>query len=68
MVTRRTLLKTAAAAAATAVFPTPASPTRIGLFWRRRVRMSTTCRSTKSQPSTGSIFPALARAVRSIVN
>jgi hypothetical protein len=26
----------------TAVFPTPASPVRIGLFWRRRVRMSMT--------------------------
>ena len=25
----------------TAVLPTPASPVRIGLFWRRRVRMST---------------------------
>ncbi len=24
----------------TAVFPTPASPVRIGLFWRRRVRIS----------------------------
>ena len=24
----------------TAVFPTPASPVRIGLFWRRRMRMS----------------------------
>jgi hypothetical protein len=51
----------------TAVFPTPASPTRMGLFWRRRVRMSTTCRTSKSRPSTGSIFPARALAVRSTV-
>ncbi len=44
----------------TAVLPTPASPTRIGLFWRRRVRMSTTWRISKSRPSTGSISPCRA--------
>ena len=52
----------------TAVLPTPASPVRIGLFWRRRVRMSTTWRISTSRPSTGSILPARAAAVRSIVN
>ena len=51
----------------TAVLPTPASPTRIGLFCRRRVRMSTTCRTSASRPSTGSILPARAFAVRSTV-
>ena len=52
----------------TAVFPTPASPVRIGLFCRRRVRISTICRISKSRPRMGSIFPALACAVRSTVN
>ncbi len=52
----------------TAVLPTPASPVRIGLFWRRRVRMSTTWRISLSRPRIGSILPARALAVRSIVN
>ncbi len=52
----------------TAVFPTPGSPVRIGLFWRRRIRMSTTCRISASRPSTGSMRPARARSVRSMVN
>ena len=43
----------------TAVLPTPASPVRIGLFCRRRIRMSTTWRISKSRPSTGSILPFL---------
>ena len=51
----------------TAVLPTPASPVRIGLFWRRRVRMSMIWRISKSRPSTGSILPALALPVRSMV-
>ena len=51
----------------TAVLPTPASPVRIGLFWRRRVRMSMTWRISKSRPRIGSIFPARALAVRSSV-
>ncbi len=51
----------------TAVFPTPASPTRIGLFCRRRVRMSITWRISESRPRIGSISPARARAVRSTV-
>ena len=50
---------------ATAVFPTPASPVRIGLFWRRRIRISTTWRISSSRPVTGSMPPARARAVRS---
>ena len=52
----------------TAVLPTPASPVRIGLFCRRRVRMSMTWRISESRPRTGSILPACARAVRSMVN
>ena len=39
----------------------------MGLFWRRRHRMSITWRISSSRPSTGSIRPARARAVRSIV-
>ena len=50
-----------------AVLPTPASPTRIGLFCRRRERMSITWRISPSRPTIGSIFPARAMAVRSIV-
>ena len=46
----------------TAVLPTPASPVRIGLFWRRRVRMSTIWRISASRPRIGSILPALACA------
>ena len=52
----------------TAVLPTPASPVRIGLFWRRRIRMSTIWRISASRPMTGSISPFLARSVRLIVN
>ena len=52
----------------TAVLPTPASPTRMGLFCRRRIRMSTTWRISPSRPMMGSIFPARACSVRSVVN
>ena len=52
----------------TAVLPTPASPVRIGLFWRRRIRMSTIWRTSASRPMTGSISPFLARSVRLMVN
>ncbi len=52
----------------TAVLPTPASPVRIGLFCRRRVRMSMIWRISLSRPRIGSILPALACAVRSMVN
>ncbi len=51
----------------TAVLPTPASPVKIGLFWRRRVKISTIWRTSKSRPKIGSIFPALALAVKSSV-
>ncbi len=51
-----------------AVFPTPGSPTRIGLFLRRRERMSTIWRISVSRPNTGSIFPSFALAVTSRVN
>jgi hypothetical protein len=52
----------------TAVLPTPGSPVRIGLFCRRRVRMSIIWRISSSRPSTGSILPGARAAVRSIVN
>ncbi len=52
----------------TAVLPTPASPVRIGLFCRRRMRMSMIWRISSSRPLTGSIFPCLARSVRSVAN
>ena len=44
----------------TAVLPTPASPVRIGLFCRRRIRMSTIWRTSASRPMTGSISPFFA--------
>src|SRR3546814_862148 len=52
----------------TAVLPTPASPVRIGLFCRRRIRMSTICRISSSRPTIGSISPLRACSVRSTVN
>ncbi len=52
----------------TAVLPTPASPVRIGLFCRRRIRMLTICRTSASRPITASISPFLARSVRLTVN
>ena len=51
----------------TAVLPTPGSPVRMGLFWRRRRRMSIICRISASRPNTASILPARACAVRSTV-
>jgi hypothetical protein len=52
----------------TAVLPTPASPVRIGLFWRRRIRTSINWRISSSRPRIGSISPDLAFAVRSCEN
>ncbi len=49
----------------TAVLPTPASPVRIGLFCRRRSRMSTTWRISASRPTIWSISPFRAFSVRS---
>jgi hypothetical protein len=51
----------------TAVFPTPASPVRMGLFCRRRRRTSITWRISASRPRMGSMRPARASAVRSTV-
>ncbi len=45
----------------TAVLPTPASPVRIGLFCRRRIRMSMIWRISSSRPTIG-IDLAVARA------
>ncbi len=52
----------------TAVLPTPASPTMIGLFLRRLARMSIICRISRSRPKIGSIPPCLALAVKSVQN
>ena len=51
----------------TAVLPTPASPTRMGLFWRRRIRISMSWRISSSRPTMGSILASRAWAVRSVV-
>ncbi|MNF44035.1 hypothetical protein D3C81_1327620 [compost metagenome] len=51
-----------------AVLPTPASPTTIGLFLRRRARMSTIWRIAPSRHSTGSSSPSRACLVRLWVN
>ncbi|KAG1440795.1 hypothetical protein G6F57_018911 [Rhizopus arrhizus] len=51
----------------TAVLPTPASPVKMGLFCRRRVRMSIIWRISASRPITGSILPSRARSVRLVV-
>ncbi|SST09393.1 Uncharacterised protein [Acinetobacter baumannii] len=47
-----------------AVLPTPASPTTMGLFFRRRARMSTIWRIAPSRQSTGSSLPSRACWVR----
>ena len=52
----------------TAVLPTPASPVKIGLFWRRRISTSTTWRISSSRPTIGSILPSRACWVRSVQN
>ena len=49
----------------TADLPTPASPTQIGLFFRRRPRMSIIWRISRSRQNTGSILPARALPVTS---
>jgi len=49
----------------TAVFPTPGSPIRTGLFLVRRASTCTTRRISASRPITGSSLPSRARAVRS---
>ena len=52
----------------TAVLPTPASPARIGLFCRRRSRISITWRISASRPTILSISPERAFSVRSMEN
>ena len=61
------LAKRRAKPSTTAVLPTPASPVRMGLFWRRRIRMSMICRISVSRPNTGSILPLRAFSVRLVV-
>ena len=50
----------------TAVLPTPASPVNNGLFCRRRSKISIIVRISYPRPTTGSIFPSRANAVRSV--
>src|SRR6267142_817741 len=49
---------------AIAVLPTPDSPTRIGLFLRRRASTWITRSISVSRPTSGSSLPAAARSVR----
>mmetsp|Transcript_466 Transcript_466/g.1771 ORF Transcript_466/g.1771 Transcript_466/m.1771 type:complete len:326 (-) Transcript_466:67-1044(-) len=51
-----------------AVLPTPGSPSRMGLFLRRRARISTQRATSLSRPITGSILPLRASSVRSVPN
>src|SRR5216683_3333876 len=48
----------------TAVLPTPASPVRIGLFCRRRIRTSINWRISSSRPRIGSISPEDRKSTR----
>ena len=50
----------------TAVLPTPASPIKTGLFLVLLFKISITRAISLSRPITGSIFPFLARAVKSV--
>ena len=50
-----------------AVFPTPGSPIRTGLFLVRRTSTSMTRRISASRPMTGSSWPSCASAVRSVL-
>ncbi len=51
-----------------AVFPTPGSPTNMGLFFVRRERICTTLCISFSRPTTGSISPSRAFCVISRLN
>ena len=53
-----------ASPSASAVLPTPASPTNTGLFFRRRHRISIVRCSSSARPISGSSSPARARSVR----
>ena len=57
-----------ASPSAIAVFPTPGSPIRTGLFFVRRDSTWTTRRISSSRPTTGSILPRRATSVRSRPN
>ncbi len=57
-----------ASPSATAVLPTPGSPTSTGLFLVRRERMRMHRAISRSRPTTGSSFPSRARALRLRVN
>jgi hypothetical protein len=48
---------------ATAVFPTPGSPIRTGLFFVRRAKTAITSSISFSRPITGSKFPSIASFV-----
>ena len=48
-----------------AVFPTPGSPTRTGLFFVRRLMIWIMRRTSSSRPTTGSILPSRANSVKS---
>ena len=50
-----------------AVFPTPGSPIKTGLFLVRRCNTCTVRRISSSRPMTGSSLPCSARSVRSMV-
>ena len=54
-----------ARASATAVLPTPGSPTRTGLFFVRRESIWMTRLISRSRPTTGSMPPLPAMSVRS---
>ena len=56
-----------ASPSAIAVFPTPGSPIRQGLFFVRLDRICTTRIISVSLPITGSSFPSFARYVRSLL-
>ena len=49
---------------AIAVLPTPGSPTNIGLFLVRRVKICKTRRISSSRPITGSSLPVFANSLR----
>ena len=53
---------------AMAVLPTPGSPTRMGLFLVRRLRICRVLRISSSRPITGSNFPCLAISLRFFAN
>ncbi len=49
---------------AIAVLPTPGSPTKIGLFLVRRLKICKTLRISSSRPTTGSTFPLADRSFK----